>query len=136
MVRYFYALIFALSLNADILVVATNPKLGVDRLSEDTIASLYLDKRHTINGCRVVLLNLSFDSSLRRVFEEQVLKKSRQELERYWLRAHFRGHRPPKVVESEEAAALYIKKIPYAIGYMQKDIAKKYDLKIVYKLEF
>jgi len=136
MAQYFYALIFAFSLNADILVVVTNPKIGVDRLSVDTIASLYLDKRHTINGCRVVLLNLSFNSTLRRVFEEHVLQKSRQELERYWLRAHFRGHRPPKVVESEEAAALYIKRIPYAIGYMQKYIAKKYELKIVYEFEF
>jgi len=133
MARYFFVLIFAFSLNAEILVVAVNPKLGVERVSVETITALYLDKRHTLKGCRVVLLNLSLESPLRRVFEEHVLQKSRQELERYWLRAHFRGHRPPKVVESQEAAALYIKKIPYAMGYMEKSIAQKYGLKIVYE---
>jgi len=136
MARYFFMLIFAFSLNAESLVIAANPKMGVERISTETITALYLDKRHTLNGCRVVLFNLSLENPLRKVFEKSVLKKSRRELERYWLRAHFRGHRPPKVVESEEALALYIRKIPYAIGYMQKSIAQKYGLKIVYEWKF
>ena len=136
MARYFFILIFAFSLNAEILVVAVNPKLGVERLSLETITALYLDKRHTLNGCRVVLFNLSLENPIRKVFEKYVLQKSRRELERYWLRAHFRGHRPPKVVESQEAVALYIRKIPYAIGYMKKRIAQKYGLKIVYEWKF
>lgn len=133
MVRYIVLLLLALVANAETLVVATNPKLGIDRLSVETITALYLDKRHTLKGYRVVLLNLAFDSALRAIFEKEVLRKSRQELERYWLRAHFRGHRPPKVVESQEAAALYIKKIDYAIGYMQKRVALKHGLQIVYE---
>jgi len=134
MVRYIVILmLFLLIVNAETLVVATNPKLGLDRLSLETITALYLDKRHTLKGYRVILLNLSFDSNLRSVFEKEILRKSRQELERYWLRAHYRGHRPPKVVESQEAAALYIKKLNYAIGYMKKSIALKHGLQIVYE---
>jgi len=133
MVRYLWLLLLSTTLWAEAIVVAVNPLCPIDRLSQQTISALYLDKRRTLQGHRVVLLNLALDHPLRRLFEEKVLRKSREELERYWLRAHFKGHQPPKVVKSQEAAARFLEKIPYAIGYMEASVAKKHRLKILYR---
>ncbi len=133
MTRYIAALFLASLLHADVLVVATNPKFHIHHLTPALIRALYLDKRHTLHGYRVMLLNLPFNHPLRKRFEKKVLHKSTQELEHYWLIAHYRGHRPPKVVRSQKAAALYIKKITYALGYMKKSVALRYGLKIVYE---
>ena len=136
MVRYLGIALFVSFLYAHTLVIAANAKFPLQHLSLDTIRDLYLDRRHTLGGYRVILLNLPFDSRLRKVFEREVLKKSRSELERYWLIAHYKGHRPPKVVQSQEAVARYIQKIPYAIGYMDKQIALQHNLKILYQKSY
>jgi ABC-type phosphate transport system substrate-binding protein len=132
-VRHLWSLLLGTTLWAETIVVAVNPLSPIEQLTQQTITALYLDKRRTLQGHRVILLNLAFDHPLRRLFEEKILHKSREELERYWLRAHFKGHQPPKVVKSQEAAARFLEKIPYAIGYMEASIAKEHGLKIVYR---
>ncbi|WP_456402762.1 hypothetical protein [Hydrogenimonas sp.] len=131
MVRALIPFLLALALHAGEYVVAVSPSSSIERLSAHTVASLYLDKRRSLGGYRVVLLNLPLDNAIRRSFEKRVLKITRRELERYWLRAHFRGHQPPKVLKSQEAVARFIEKIPHAIGYMERSVAKKHGLKIV-----
>ncbi len=131
--RSLWMLLVPFVLYAESFVVAINPSSRIEKLSAHTIAALYLDKRRSLKGYRVVLLNLPLDHPIRRSFEERVLHKSRRELQRYWLRAHFRGHQPPKVLKSQEAAARYVEHIPHAIGYMKESIAREHGLKIVYR---
>ncbi len=133
MLRLFLIALLSLSLHAQSFVVAANEKFPLDRLSKRMVASLYLDKRQVIGGERVVLINLSLNDPIRRSFEKSVLGRSRADLQKYWLRAHFMGHRPPKVVDSEYAAALYISKIENAIGYMREETAKSFGLKILFR---
>lgn len=115
--------------------VVVNPHSAVSHLSRETIAALYLDKRRTLDGRRAVLLNLPFDHPVRRSFERHVLRIGREALEHYWLKAHFRGHRPPKVLKSERSVALFVKKVPGAVGYMHRALAEKEGLKVVYEWE-
>ncbi len=125
--------IFAISLEAATYVVATNPSSKISHLSREDISALYLDKKHLLRGKRAILLNLPLDDKIRISFEKSVLRKSRVELQRYWLRAHFSGHRPPKVVKSQETAANFISKVRNSIGYMEKSLAQKNGLKILYE---
>jgi len=125
--------IFTITLEAATYVVATNPSSKISHLSKEQISALYLDKKHLLRGKRAILLNLPLDDKIRNSFEKSVLRKSRVELQRYWLRAHFSGHRPPKVVKSQEAAANFISKVKDSIGYMEKSIARKHGLKVLYE---
>ncbi len=133
MARLLLPLLLCASLYAQSFVVAANREFALDKLTRRMVVALYLDKRQAIGGERVVLINLSLDDPIRGSFERRVLGRSRSDLQKYWLRAHFMGHRPPKVVDSEDAAALYIGKIENAIGYMREETAKRYGLKILYR---
>ncbi|MCF6201505.1 MAG: hypothetical protein L3J42_05225 [Hydrogenimonas sp.] len=121
--------------SADKYAVVMNPNTKVKRLTKEQIRALYLDRRHFIGDTKVILLNLPFEHKIRDSFEKRILQKSKDELQREWMIAHFHGHRPPKVVESTDAMAKYILKVKGAIGYMSIEEAQKSGLKIVYVWE-
>ncbi|WP_457596309.1 hypothetical protein [Hydrogenimonas sp.] len=119
-------------LAAQPLVIAANPQTPFKPLTLQQIRALYTAKRFTLQGRRALLLQLPLDHPLRKRFEKRILGRPRPYLAKVWIRAHFHGHHPPKVVQSLEAAAAIVAKVPYALAYMDRKSAMKHHLKILW----
>ena len=57
---------------------------------------------------------------------------SAQKLKNYWIKQHYKGHRPPYRVESVKSMILFIKKVKGAIGYIPLSKVDK-SIKIIYE---
>jgi ABC-type phosphate transport system substrate-binding protein len=114
--------------------IIANRNFPVDKLTKKDIRSIYLDKKRHIKDKRILPLNYTYSSPLRELFERSVLKKSKKSLERYWIKAHYKGHRPPKVVKSKKSILSYIKKLDNAIGYIDSNLSKSKDIKLLLKV--
>ncbi len=131
-----FLLILSISLlTAEIrLAVVTNPYNSIDRIDRTTLKKLYTGKQFQLKGHKVLLINLPYDHPVRIEFEN-ALGTNRMSLKRCWHIAHYKGHRSPKVLKSQQAAARMIKTIPYAIGYMEPSLAEREGLKIILRLD-
>ncbi len=122
-----------LHLEAQSLVVAAGESFRVNSLEIDDIRALYLAKRFRLGNQKIILLNLGIDHPLRYTFEQDVLSEDRDTLAYAWLKAHYLGHRAPKVFKSQEAVAEFLSKVDNSLGYVEEDVAQKYHLKILFR---
>jgi len=130
-----FALLFGVqSLSAGEVCIVASRTLPLQHISRSTLKAIYLDKKHLINGHKVLPINYTFTDPLRSCFEKHVLKKSRRSLERYWLRAHYNGKRAPKVVKSKAALLAYLQKVPGTIGYVDSKTARSTSLKVLLRI--
>ena len=88
------------------------------RLSAAQVRAIFLAQKRWIADTSVLPINYPPEDPSRQCLERTILKKSRQSLRRYWLKAHYNGYRPPKVVKSSEALLAYLREVPGAIGYV------------------
>ncbi len=108
----------SICLTAEQFVVITHPNNPIDTLTKSQLRMIYLKKSRFWGDTKLVALNLPPTSNLRLTFENKVLKMSYNELDNYWVREHYKGHRPPYRVESVESMLLFVKKVEGAIGYI------------------
>jgi hypothetical protein len=135
MYRYLFILLFSSSLFAKDLYIIANKNFPQDSINKKDIKAIYLDQKHHINGVKLLPLNFTLENKLRSLFEKEILGKTRRYLERYWLKAHYRGHRPPKVIKSKNSLLSYIKELDNALGYIDENCSNQKDIKILYKVE-
>jgi ABC-type phosphate transport system substrate-binding protein len=108
----------SISLYAEQLVVIAHPKSPIDTLTKSQVRMIYLKKSRFWGDIKLVALNLPPTSSLRKTFENEVLNMSNSQIDSYWIREHYKGHRPHNRVESVESMLLFVKKVEGAIGYI------------------
>ncbi len=116
------------------MVVAAHPAFPAERLTLVQLRKIYLGKMRYLGGKRLLVINLPLDDPLRQRFEKRIVHHTPAWLNRYWLRQHYLGHRPPKVMSSEEGAALLIRHFERALGYMHEKTARTYGLKILFRM--
>jgi ABC-type phosphate transport system substrate-binding protein len=131
----FFLLIYTSFLFPRDLIVITNINFPKDHLTQREIKAIFLDQKRFIKNYMLLPINYSFDDPLRLYFEKNILKKSRRVLERYWLKAHYNGKRPPKVVKSRAMLFGYLEKVPTAIGYIDNSTTLPKKIKILLKME-
>jgi len=133
--HYFLFLLLGVSLYADSFYIIANPNFPVSSLSKKEIKQIYLDKKRHISGKKILSLNYTHDNPLRDKFEKNILQKSRKNLERYWLKAHYKGHRPPKVLKTKTSMLSFIQKIDTAIGYIDSNLSDVKNIKILLEVK-
>lgn len=116
---------------AENIAVVVGAKSPIEHLEREQIRAIFLKKQRFFNGTALKPINLAPSSPLRKAFEAKVLQMSTEHLERYWIREHYRGHRPPYRVESIPAMAKFVTKVPGAIGYLPEDKVTK-KMKVLY----
>jgi len=131
--KIFLLLFFSSILPAQTIYIIANKNFPQKSLTKKEIKAIYLDKKHYIKGKKLLPLNLSHDNPLRREFEKNILQKSRSYLQKYWLKAHYKGHRPPKVLKSKASVISFVKKLENTIGYVDINISNIKEIKILYK---
>lgn len=115
-------------------VVVSGERFRYDSLSADEIRLVYTGKRFRLGNENIVLLNLEPEHPMRAWFEHNILHKRRDVLTKNWLQAHYLGHKPPKVFKSTESIAEFLTKVDNSIGYTDEATARKYHLKILYRM--
>jgi len=126
----FLILIVTSAMARNLYVIASDA-FPAEHLSAKTVRAIFLDKKHLLADQPLLPLNYTYDNPLRICFERKILKKSRYALEHYWLQAHYRGQRPPKVIKSRAMLVAYLRKVPAAIGYTDIKPKQKSGLKIL-----
>ena len=106
------------TLSAEPFVLITHPESPVETLTQSQARMIYLKKRRFWGETKLIALNLPPKNSLRQTFEQEVLKMNYTQLDNYWIKKHYNGHRPPYRVESVQSVLLFVKKVKGAIGYI------------------
>ncbi|HEX5392864.1 MAG TPA: hypothetical protein VFW68_06280 [Rhodocyclaceae bacterium] len=99
--------------------VIAAPSASDHRLTREAVALIFRRKlSFWDNGQRIQPVNLPPVHPLRRNFSLSVLGQPPEALDDYWREMYFHGVRPPHVLASEEAVALFVAATPGAIGYV------------------
>jgi len=119
--------------DGDIVVISASAPS--ERVTARTIERVYL-KRKTMwqDDSAVVPLNLPSANPVRMEFTGAVLRRSHRSLVEYWNEQHYKGVRPPMVVESEEAVKAFIREVKGSIGYIDASKLEP-DLKVLYLIK-
>jgi len=133
--KLFFLIFLQISLSSQTLYIIANKNFPQEKITKNEVKAIYLDQKRYIQGNKLLPLNLTLDNPLREIFEKNMLQKSRKHLERYWIKAHYKGHRPPKVLKSKDAMLSFVKCIDRAIGYTDDNLSQQTDIKILLKLD-
>lgn len=115
------------------LVVVTNPKSGIDRMSREEVVFVFLGRwRQLPSGIAAVPIDLPIDSPELAAFYRQLVSKSPSEIKAYWSRLMFSGGaRPPISPDSHEEQIRILASTPGAIGYLDRSAVDN-RMKIVF----
>ncbi len=139
--KTFIISVIALSLAAVIgvvqaeVAVIVHPSSGVDSLSEDDVARLFLGKTKSFpNGNQAVPINQNEGSATRDKFNEAVCKKNASQYKAYWSQLVFTGKgTPPKEGGDDAAVKALVAATPNAISYIDAS-AVDASVKVVFKV--
>jgi ABC-type phosphate transport system substrate-binding protein len=133
----FAPLVLALVVNgaAAEVAVIVHPSLGVDSLTEDDVARLFLGKAKSFpGGAQAVPINQNEGLPARAKFNETVCKKNASQYKAYWSQLVFTGKgTPPKDGGTEAEVKALIAANPSMIGYIDAS-AVDASVKVVYKI--
>jgi len=103
------------------IAIVTHPATKEIGLSSNHIAEIYLGKVKTFkNGTRIKPVDQAKGSPLRIKFYKAVMKKSENEINRYWSKRKYSGKgKPPVSIHGNQAVKEYIANNPGAIGYVE-----------------
>lgn len=115
--------------------VIVHPSSGVDSLSEDDVARLFLGKTKSFpNGNQAVPINQNEGSATRDKFNEAVCKKNASQYKAYWSQLVFTGKgTPPKEGGDDAAVKALVAATPNAISYVDAS-AVDASVKVVFKV--
>jgi len=119
-------------LQAEQWVIIGHGSLPNTRLDAEHVRALYLGKKHYLEEQRIKPLNLKSDNPLRQAFEQDILDLDREEIHAYWIKQHYLGKRPPKVLSSVETLLRYVEQVEGTIGYVPLSAIGKHHVYVWY----
>ncbi len=126
------SLIFSsVSLASEYVVIANKT---MKNISKAQIKAIYLKKITVIDEITVVPLSLPARDSLRKKFEQDILKMNFSRLKFYWAKQHYKGLRPPISMKSQQSILSFVKKVEGAIGYIDANNLDE-SVKVIYRWE-
>lgn len=125
-------MLLVVSLRAQEWALIAHPASPLTRLRLPVVKAIYLGKRHFVGDVRVQPLQLGADDPLRAAFEREVLGMSREALHEWWIRRHYLGQRPPRVMGSAEAVVAFVQQVETAIGYVPFSLAEDANVTVLY----
>jgi hypothetical protein len=112
--------------------LVTSHKTDIKEATSRILKDIYLQKRQFINGTKVIPVNILGSDKVRKVFEHKVLKMSKAKLNRYWIKKHFQGVKPPVTQASFNSIKSFVQNVNGSIGYLPKDMLDG-KLKVLYE---
>lgn len=117
------------------LVLVANPRIGIERLTEDDVINIFLGRyRRLPSGIAAEPVDIADDSVLRARFYRRLVNKSLAEINAYWARLVFSGKtRPPHLVGSVEEALRFVASQSGGLAYVERAQVDR-RVKIVFEL--
>jgi len=91
-------------------------------LQVSQVRAIYLKKIQFTEDTKLIALNLSPKSKIRKSFEKKVLHMGFGQLQAYWTQQHYLGHRPPKTLKSQKAVVNFVEIVLGTIAYIQSKL--------------
>jgi len=133
--KYFFTIFIILLIQlsaAKYGVVVTSQKNKIEIPTLRQLKDVFLMKRHYVGNTKVLPINMLLTSTLRQKFEQNVLKISREKLNKYWIKQHFQGISPPITQASARSVKLFIENVEGAIGYLPLNLVDD-DMRVLYE---
>ena len=130
--RWLLILLFGMTLQAEQWVVIGHGVLQEERLTAVQVKAIFLGEKHYVESIRLVPLNLPAEDPLRAKFETKILGLSRTQIHAYWIKQHYLGKRPPKVMASIEASIRYVEMVEGAVAYVPLSAIGKHHVYVWY----
>jgi ABC-type phosphate transport system substrate-binding protein len=104
-----------------VVVVVANKDNQMKVLTKKQVIDIYMGRTSLFpNGQAALPLDQNSDSSIRKLFYQNLVNKTVSEINAYWARLLFSGRAsPPRTVESVTSVINIIKNNKAAIGYIQ-----------------
>ncbi len=104
-------------------VVIVNKANPITEASKDEVAKWFLKKKTTWeNGQKILPVDQSPSSPVRKAFSKEVLGKSVSAVRRYWQKMIFSGRGVPPVEKGSDAEVIdYVRSNPGAVGYVSSN---------------
>ena len=104
---------------ADGFKVVVHPDNPLESLSRDDLKAVFLKTRSKIDGRKVVPVDQSASSEVRRVFTKMIHDWTMDAVMAYWQQQIFSGRGvPPPVKDGDQAVIDFVQANPEAIGYV------------------
>ncbi len=117
------------------IVFIVSERVDVESLSAKEIRKIFLREKSFIDAVTALPVNLPPKDPLRKEVESRILGMDEEDLQLFWNRKYLNGVEPPLVLASQEAVKAFVRKVPGAIGYIDEDMLRDGDLKVVFRLE-
>jgi len=127
-----FTLVLSVNSFASGYAVIMNTHATIKNLSAKEIKNIFLMKKHFINDMKLIPVNSAASLEIRARFEQDILHKNRNKLNKYWVKKHFQGIQPPVVQASMNAVKLFVKNVDGAIGYISIRLLDS-DVKVLYE---
>ena len=115
---------------ADEYAVIANKK--IEDLQVAQISAIFLKRLKTVNGIKLVPINLEALNPLRLDFEKKVLHMSLPTLKSYWIKQHYLGHRPPISMQSQQSVLSLVKQLDGGVAYINAKYIDE-DVNVLYR---
>jgi len=119
-------------LQASKYAIVVSQKSTLSELTPKQVKDLFLMKRHFIHTRKLIPVNATSSLTLRKAFDNKILKMQGERLNEYWIKKHFQGITPPPTQSSEKSIKLFVKNVEGAIGYLPLNQIDN-DLKVLYE---
>ena len=115
--------------------VIVHPSAGIESLTEDDIARLFLGKSKSFpGGAQAVPINQNEGSAVREKFNETVCKKNASQYKAYWSQLVFTGKgTPPKDGGDDAGVKALVAANTNMIGYVDASVVDA-SVKVVFKV--
>lgn len=115
--------------------VIVHPSVGIESLTEDDIARLFLGKSKSFpGGAQAVPINQNEGSAVREKFNETVCKKNASQYKAYWSQLVFTGKgTPPKDGGDDAGVKALVAANTNMIGYVDASVVDA-SVKVVFKV--
>lgn len=126
--------LYAIHASAGIAVV-TGKGSAVDSVTIADAKNVFLKKKDSLNGVRLIPLDLPKEDASRETFYEVVVNKTPDQLLSYWSRLIFTGKGvPPEEASSVEELSYLLSQNLNLIGYVAADKVTS-DMKVVLEIK-
>ncbi|MCK4441620.1 MAG: hypothetical protein KAU90_06415 [Sulfurovaceae bacterium] len=106
---------------ADIKIITSN-KSPIKGISREDLAKIYLKKKDTINGIKVIPID---NKDSYNEFCKKVIKKTPKQLRAYWMKEIYRGDKQPPQKLSTTQIKERMQKNPKIISYTSSKLTGK-----------
>lgn len=132
MKKYILILLLFINTYASNISIIVNKDTDISNISKKDIKELFLLNKQFIGSIKIIPLNILGNNEIRVIFEKNIIKMNKDQLNEYWTKKHFQGITPPLTQQTFEAITMFVSNVPGAIAYIPSELVDQ-KVKVIYE---